>query len=136
PGRLLTSGAPHLPDVPRHAGAGGVAQPLEGPLVARRPIDLDVAAAPVAYHRLDGALVPHHTLVLRAPHRLEQGEMDEAQVIAVAVVLGEHLPVGGTAMPDPARGELDLALRREIAGAVDEPRGRDQEQLGAEDVAR
>src|SRR5215468_1158363 len=107
----------------RRAGAGGVAQPLEGPLVARRPIDLDVAAAPVAYHRLDGALVPHHTLVLRAPHRLEQGEMDEAQVIAVAVVLGEHLPVGGTAMPDPARGELDLAFRREIAGAVDEPCG-------------
>ena len=74
-------------------GAGGAAQPLERPLVAGRPVDLDVPAAPVADHRLDRPLVAHHALILGADGA-EEREMDEAQVIAVAVVLGEHLPVG------------------------------------------
>jgi hypothetical protein len=37
--------------------------------------------------------------------------VDEPKVVAVAVVLGQRLPVGGTAVLDPARRELDLAGR-------------------------
>jgi hypothetical protein len=80
--------------------------------------------APVARDRLDGALVADHALVLRVADGLEQRQVYDAQVIAVAVVLGQHLPVGGAAMLHPAGGELDPAFRREVAGAVDQLRGR------------
>src|SRR5262249_34742939 len=59
----------------------------------------------------------------------------EAEMIAVAVVLGERLPVGGAAMLHPAGGELDLAVGREIAGAIDQP-GRRPEVLVERDASR
>src|SRR4029434_1995076 len=62
-------------------------------------------------------------MVPRTLHRLEEGAMHEPEMIAVAVVLGQHLPVGRAAMLDPASGQLDLPLGREIAGAIDQPGG-------------
>lgn len=44
-------------------------------------------------------------------------------VVAVAVVLGEHLPVGRAAVLHPPRRQLDLALGRQVAGAIDERDG-------------
>jgi hypothetical protein len=67
-----------------------------------------VAVAPVAHHGLDGLLVSHHALVLRVD-RAEERAMDEAEMVAVAVVLRERLPVGGAAVLHPAGRELDLA---------------------------
>src|SRR4030095_7616206 len=104
-------------------------QPFEWTLVARRPVDLDVAPPPVAHHCLDSTLVTDHALVLRALHRLEQSAMHEPEMIAVTVVLGQHLPVGRAAMLDPASGQLDLPLGRKIAGAIDQ-RGGGAEVLG------
>ncbi|OLD40457.1 MAG: hypothetical protein AUI21_04195 [Nitrospirae bacterium 13_1_40CM_2_62_10] len=52
--------------------------------------------------------------------------MDEAQVVAVAVVLGQRLPVGGAAMLHPAGRELDFAGGGQIAGAIDQSGGRPQ----------
>ena len=49
--------------------------------------------------------------------------MHETEMIAVAVVLGQHLPVGRAAMLDPASGQLDLPSGREIAGAIDQSGG-------------
>jgi hypothetical protein len=106
-------------------GAGGAAEPLERPLVAGGPVDLDVSAAPVTDDRLDRLLLAHHALVLRA-HRLEQRLVYETEVIAVAVVLGQHLPVGRAAVLHPARRQLDLAGRRQVARPVDQPGGRAQ----------
>lgn len=115
-----------------HRGARRAPEPFERPLIAGRPVDLDVPAAPVADHRLDRALVTHDPLILR-PDRPEQRRVDEAQVIAVAVVLGEHLPVGETAMLHPARGQLHLAGGRQVAGSVDEA-GRRAQVLGKRDA--
>jgi hypothetical protein len=84
-----------------------------------------VAVAPVAHDGLDRLLVADDALVLRA-HRAEQRAMDEAQMVAVAVVLGQRLPVRGAAMLHPAGRQLDFADRREIARAVDQLRGRAQ----------
>ena len=103
----------------------GAAEPLEGVLVSGRPVDLDMAVAPVAHDGLDGPLVPHHALVLRA-HGAEQRTMDEAQMVAIAVVLGQRLPVGGAAMLHPAGRELDFAGGGQIAGTIDQPGGRAQ----------
>src|SRR5204863_539719 len=41
-----------------HGRARRVAEPLERPLVARRPVDLEVAVAPVAHHGFDRLLSP------------------------------------------------------------------------------
>src|SRR5205823_8533042 len=98
----------------------GAAEPLEWLLVAGRPVDLDVPATPVADDRLDGALVADHPLILGVPHGLEQRLVHEAEMIAVAVVLRQHLPIGRAMMPDPASGQLDRAVGRQIARAVDE----------------
>ena len=120
-------GAPGRSGVPGRAGIGppavrDAAEPLEGLLEAGRPVDLDVAIAPVAHHRLDAPFLADHPVILR-PDRLPQGQVDEAEVIAVEVVLGQHLPVGRAAMLDPARRQLDLAFGRQVAGPVDQPRG-------------
>ena len=61
--------------------------------------------------------------------------MHEAQVIAVAVVLGQRLPVGRAAMLHPARGQLDLPRGGEIARAVDQP-GRGPQVLEERDAGR
>jgi hypothetical protein len=65
-----------------------------------------VTVAPVAHDGLDRLFVSDHALVLRA-HRAEERTMDEAEMVAVAVVLGQRLPVRGAAMLHPAGGELD-----------------------------
>ncbi len=98
------------------------AEPLEVPLVAGRPVDLDVPVAPVADDGLDGALVADDGLVLR-PDGAKQRAVDEPEVVAVAVVLGEHLPVRRAAVLHPSRGQRDLTLGREIARAVDQLHG-------------
>src|SRR6266545_1775924 len=49
--------------------------------------------------------------------------MDEAEMVAVAVVLGQRLPVGGAAMLHPAGRELDFASGGQVAGAVDQSGG-------------
>ena len=108
--------------------SGDATQPLEGALVAGRPVDLDVAVAPVAHDRLDRPLVAHDALVLRA-YGAEQRAVHEAEMVAVTVVLGQRLPVRRAAMLHPAGGELDLAGRREIARAIDQP-GRRSQMLG------
>src|SRR5262250_1394339 len=115
-------------DVARHRRPRRPAEPLEWALVSRGPVDLDVAVAPVADHGFDGLLLADHPLILRAD-RPEERHVDEAQMVAVAVVLGEHLPVGGAAVLHPAGGQLDPPDRREVARAVDQLR-RTAQMLG------
>src|SRR5438477_269631 len=76
----------------------------------------------IRHDGLDGALIPDHALILRLD-RPEQRSMDEPEVVAVAVVLGQHLPVGGAAMLHPPRGQHDLALGRQVAGTIDQRHG-------------
>src|SRR5206468_4107872 len=109
-------------------------EPLEGAVVGGRPVDLGVAVAPVARHALDALLVAGETVVLRAD-RLEERHVDEPEVIPVEIVLGQHLPVRRAAVLDPPGRELDFALRREIAGAVDQAGG-DAEVLLERDARR
>src|SRR5215475_2685774 len=110
-GKMSAWGGPSMRRCRARAGPSRrSAEPLEGLLEAGRPVDLDVTLTPVAHHGLDAALLADHPLVLGA-YRLPQGEVDEAQVVPIEVVLGQHFPVGGAAMLDPARGQLDLALR-------------------------
>src|SRR5262249_599301 len=109
PGPRAAVAALHLLELAGHERVWNAAEPLEVALIARGPVDLDMAAAPVAYDGLDRTLLAHHGLVL-GPDRLEERAMHEAQVITVAVVLGQHLPVRGAPMLHPAGRQRDLAL--------------------------
>src|SRR5262249_21340586 len=93
-----------------HRRSGDAAQPLEGTLISGRPVDLDVAVTPIAHDCLDRPLVAHDALVLRA-HGAEECLVDEAEMVAVAVVLWQRLPVRRAAMLHPAGGELDFPGR-------------------------
>src|SRR5262245_59221292 len=96
-------------DEVRDRRPGDRAEPLERALVAWRPVDLDVAVTPVPHDRFDRPLVANDALVLRA-HGAEECLMDEPEMVAVAVVLGQRLPVRRAAMLYPAGSELDLAV--------------------------
>ena len=78
--------------------------------VAGRPLNLAVSIAPITQYGLDTVLFPHKTGIL-CPNDSEKGSVGNAEMIAVCVILWDHFPVGMIPMLEPARAELNLALR-------------------------
>ncbi len=122
-GFFLSVAGLHGRDVVRQFRCRHPAEPLErnAALAVRdAKVDFHVAVAPVPHNRLAPALDQVDGLRVGGLHERRMRELD---VITVAVVLGQHFPVGLEPVFQPAGGQLQLAFRRQIGAAVQQFRG-------------
>ena len=85
------------------------AEPRQLAVVAAPELELDMAAAAIARGSRDDVLAgEHRRLVLRPGDDAPQRGVQPAEVIAVEVALGPHLPVRADPLAEPASADLQL----------------------------
>ena len=97
------------------------AEPRQLAVVAAPELELDVSPAAIARGRRHDVLAGEHRgFVLRPGNDAPQRGVQPAEVVAVEVALGPHLPVRADPLAEPSGADLQLTDGRQVARPVEQ----------------